>query len=51
MIEEDKPTAKKRVRIYEEDDIMIVLYKTSDYIVWGGYEDPLVEIVTDQSTK
>ena len=31
MIEE-KPAAKKRVRIYKEDDTTIASYKTTDYI-------------------
>ena len=32
MIEEEKPSMKKRVRIYEEDNATIASYKTSDYV-------------------
>ena len=28
----DKPIAKKRVKIYEEDDVIIVSYKTTGYV-------------------
>ena len=31
-MEIEKPSAKKRVRIYEEDEVSIASYKISDYI-------------------
>ena len=31
-METKKPSVKKRVRIYAEDDALIVFYKASDYI-------------------
>ena len=32
MIEEEKPSTKKHIRIYEEDNATIASYKTSDYV-------------------
>ena len=33
MIEEEKPSTKKCMRIYEENDTTMAFYKTSDYVV------------------
>ena len=33
QITKEKPTAKKRVRIYEEDDATMASYNTSDYVI------------------
>ena len=47
----DKLVVKKRVRIYEEDDIIMALYKTFDYVAEGGYKDSVAGMDIDQLTK
>ena len=42
IIKEDKPSTKKRVWIYEEDDTTMAFYKTLDYVV-GAKSAELVE--------
>ena len=47
IIKEDKPSTKKRVQIYEEDNATIVFYKTSDYVVGAKSVESVEEIDID----
>ena len=47
MIKEDKPTTKKRVRIYKEDNVMMALYKISDYVAGEEYNISVVGMDVD----
>ena len=49
MIEEEKPSMKKHVRIYEEDDATMVSYKTSNYVTGAKSLESVEIIVVDQS--
>ena len=51
MIEEDKTSTKKWVRIYEEDNTTIASYKTLDYVTGGKLVDSVEEIDIKQSAK
>ena len=49
-----KPLAKKRVRIYAEDDMLIVCYKTSDYInnkAFKNNNNKSIDIASNHSTQ
>ena len=45
QIIEDKLAAKKRVRIYKEDNVTITSYKTIDYITNNNKEEPSYESI------
>ena len=44
IIEEEKPSTKKHVGIYGEDNATMVFYKTSNYVA-GAKSSELVEIM------
>ena len=49
---EDKPTAKKYIRIYEEDNTMIASFKITDYLKGGAPDDSSnISIDINQSTS
>ena len=49
MIKEDKPSTKKRVWIYKEDDATMASYKTSDYVAGAKSVESVEEIDINQS--
>ena len=49
---EDKPLAKKRVSIYEEDDVTIASWKNTDYFSSLKDDDSFIDIIfIDHSTS
>ena len=45
ILDEEKPTAKKQVWIYEKDDAIMDSYKSTNYIAEGIVEDLLNSII------